>query len=223
MATASYRFPGGQSRSTCLAVPGANADTVWVYSPGASLVDAVAFEPHHHVVLLAPCSSHTLGVAPWLQRWPRATLASTATAATRLTKLGHTAPLDVEEMQTRLPASVRVVVPPHLKNGEVWLAIDDGDHRILVVADAFMNVTQLSPQRGVRLLQKLYRVGPGLEVTRLFRHGTVDDATAYARWVRSFLLDWAPTTLVPCHGDVDDNPDLVDRMLDMMRRRFPRR
>lgn len=157
-------------------------------------------------VLFAPNHFHHLHLERFRQRYPQARAVASNAALPRLRKQGHEGLTAIESLS--LPSEVRVIAPPGLKNGEVWLAVDgDGAGPTLVVSDSFFHLTR----RVIGLMGFALRVlgvTPGLRVGRTFRWVGVKDRKGYRAWARETLVALAPARLACSHGDVVASPTL---------------
>jgi len=217
--TATYTFTGGLTRTVLIQL---GEGSFLAFSPGAALVESApeALTPESELILLAPAAAHTMGLAPWKARFPKAVVVAAEAARPRvLKKSGVDAVEALAALEARLPAHIAVHVPPGCKLGEVWLSVAQGDRVMWVVCDAFVNPPELSEKFVLRTLQTLYRAGPGLEVTRLFPK-MFKDSARFREWASERFSNGRKNVLVPCHGAIDDAPDFTERILDLIQRRF---
>ena len=94
----------------------------------------------------------------------------------------------------------------------MWLRVEADDRTHWIVADAYMNLTALAPGLWLRLAQRLYGLRTGLTFGRAFR-SRLSDRVAYRAWLEHRLDPATHHVLIPCHGEIDDGPDLPERLL----------
>jgi glyoxylase-like metal-dependent hydrolase (beta-lactamase superfamily II) len=87
------------------------------------------------------------------------------------------------------------------------------------VCDAFFNVPgPLSGPTGLML--RATGTATGLRIGNSFRWLAIGDGGAYRAWLEAELAERPPTVLVPAHGDVIEDDDLGERLLQLVRRRL---
>ncbi len=216
--TARYRFPGGVSRTVLLRL----GERRWLaYSPGRSLVELASsvIDPADEVLLVSPSAGHSMGLEPWKERFPSARVFATHAARPRLQRVTSIDTIATpSELAAQLPDNVQVHVPTS-KTGELWVSTDFDDRRYWLVCDSFFNLPKLADAFWLRLAQRLYGLRIGLDVGRIFRWG-IKDKAAFRAWVVERFSTEHRHVLVPCHGEVDDDPDIADRVLALTHERF---
>ena len=212
--TATYGFSAGTSRTSLIPL---RDGAVVVFSPGRGLADAAAplLEAAPHLFLLAPSAGHTLGLAEWQARYPSAQVLTAPAASARIQKHISGTPGSLDALEAWLPPEVSVHMPPVQRLGETWLRVERGGRVYWFVCDAFINAGPLSGSLLTQCAKRLYRVGPGLEMTRLFVW-SVSDRAAFRAWVAERLSAGAADALVPCHGDIDLSVDIGERLLALV-------
>ncbi len=221
--SARYRFPGGWSRTTLVDLGDGRH---LAYSPGAPLADAAVelLGADAGIALLAPSAGHLLGLDVWRARFPRAQVYAAPPAAKRVAK--KTAVDAVQPPEALAPPTGVVIAPvPGCRFGEVWVGVDGGEGegepaRYWLTCDSIMNIPRFPDSRIATVLMKLWGLRTGLEVSRLFQYTGVKDKAAYRAWVDARVAERPRVVLVPCHGDIDDGPDLGRRIVEMTGRRF---
>lgn len=203
MRTSRYAFPGGVSRTVIVEDP----ERAVVFSPGAPLVTEARALTEKSVVLVAPSVGHVSGIASWSAALPSARVVASGPTAKRLTERG----VEIEDpSRVRLPQAVQLRVPPGSKLGEIWMRVEDSSRVHWVVCDAFTNIERLSPSLWLRAVQWLYGLRTGLRVSPALRR-SMTDTDAFRTWLRAEVEDGCDT-LIPCHGEIDDRPDLAVRL-----------
>ena len=216
-----YKFSAGTSRSLlCKLSDGAYL----VYSPGTIDTAQAALEltsgADAKVYLLEPNSFHNLGLAPWLQVFENATIVGTEPCRRRFqAKFGLTVePLDV--LRPFLPTHLALLDLPSSKVGEVWLSIKDGDASCWAVGDAFFNFASL-PERGfMKWFMRFNRMGPGLEISRIYTWLGFSDKNEFRAWLKDKLSLHQPNALIPCHGSVLKDHELPNRIQRLVEARL---
>ncbi len=185
-----------------------------VFSPirqldGDALTQLAALGPVRFLV--APNHFHHLGLATWRERHPNARLVCSAVARPRLARNTHLEPEPIEALSVALPPMVQVLLPPGLKNGELWLRLRTPDWCVWVVSDAFFHIPTL-PKGALGLFCRVTGTAPGLRIGGTFLALGVGDRQAYREWLLRRLEDDRPLALVPGHGDVLVGDDLAARL-----------
>ena len=178
------------------------------YSPVSGLGDAAreslaALGDVSH--LLAPNHYHNKALRDYAEVFPAAILCSTAAAAPRLEKQTGLAPVPLDAAGMDLPENARRVEPKGLKTGEVWIDVQTGTDRLLVVTDAF---------RGAKGADDIDCKTPSLLGT--FPKFGIADKTVYRDWLECFLADSPPTILLPCHGSGVASDTLADDLFKLV-------
>ena len=218
LATSVYGFPGGTSRCTALRY----GDDQWVvFSPGAGLEQTPpsGLTQASEVLLIAPAVAHTLGLLPWSEHFSSARLAAAAPTAARLkSKLS----LDAESLDAvrdGLSAEVTLHTYSGSNFGEVWVRYETDQQVFLLVCDGFTNIKKVARNPLIRLAMWLYGLRLGLRVTPLYRYN-IQDHAAYRGWVEAILPTDKPLVLIPCHGKIEEGPEVADQLRELMRERF---
>lgn len=210
---ATYAFSWGQSQSFQFEL---SERACLVFSPGAALADSMVLKPGTRLLLLAPSAGHVQGLHPWLQRFEDATIFAAQATRARIGSL-QTQPL--EALKPLLPEHVSIHAPPFCRSGEVWVRADLEDARYWAICDGFTNPSKLTGNPLARAFKRLYRVGPGLEVTRMFA-ASISDKPRYLRWVRERLPCERPQVVLPCHGEPLFGPDAAQRLIALLQKRL---
>ncbi len=216
--TARYGFTGGVSRSVIVET----SRGVLVYSPGRDLVGEAreVIGSGAEVVLVAPSGGHTLGIGAWLEEFEGSRVMAAEVMVRRVREKSLAREVgDVRGLEGWLPEHVRVHVVPGSGVGEVWVSVEEGGKVYWLVCDSIMNIAALDERRLIRWLQRAYGLDTGLTVGRVFRLG-VRDRRGFSRWARARLADGREHVLVPCHGEIDDGPELGRRVVELIERRF---
>ncbi len=200
-----YRAGGLPCRSTVVQL--ANGQYL-VYSPSPS-VESFEQEIGGDVAfILAPSSYHTVGIRPWLERYPQSRLVCADSGRSRLMKKTGVTPIRIDELARNLEGgTTKVIEVPFTKAGEVWLETQIRGETAWFVCDAFFNLGK-SKNPLMRTMQWLFKSGPGLRISRIYKYAAVKDRAAMRLWLTERLKLALPTILVPCHGKV-----IQDRVL----------
>lgn len=194
-------FSATNGRLRCTAVRLLSGD-LCLHSPVAGLGDRArdSLDRLGHVAyLLAPNHYHNKGLSEYATHYPKARLIAPPASRPRLEKITGLAFDDLDALRDKLPDGVRIVSPVGLKTGEVWLITATG----WLVVDAFAGPSGQDPSPS--LLGTFPKFGVG-------------DRARYADWVRESITSELPHTLVPCHGDIIHDPDLPEKLTDLVNR-----
>ncbi len=193
---------------------------VVVMSPTRGL-DIVGLEAHagRVRVLFAPNHFHHLGIPTWAEACPSAAVVCSSTARSRLAARVEVPWEDLETLAALLPDGASVEIPPGTRSGEAWLFVERGEHRVLIVSDAFFNVDPLPPGL-IGWFLRATRAGPGLSLGTTFKLLALRDRQAYRGWTRDFLARRRPNVLVPGHGSVIRGEEVASRLIELLDRRL---
>ncbi|MEM6991914.1 MAG: hypothetical protein AAF721_15505 [Myxococcota bacterium] len=217
--TATYRFPGGVSRTVLLRL---DERRFVAFSPGAPLARNARemLGDDIEMFLVAPSAGHTMGVDPWREAFPGARVFAADAAVKRLARVTSAPNVELPSaLAALLPEHVEVHTPPGSRTGELWLSIDVDDRVLWAVCDSFMNIAALADGFWLRLAQRLYGLRVGLSVGRVFRLGLRERAT-FRDWAIARFSNDRRNALIPCHGELDEGPDLTERIIALTRSRF---
>jgi hypothetical protein len=147
-------------------------------------------------VLVLPNHFHHLAVRHYRELFPEVTIVASDIARPRLAKQGYAdiKPLDA----VKLPDGVRLLPCEGVKNGELWMVVERGSEKTLVVCDAFMNVPDVRGFEGF-MLRRL-RVAPGLRIARTFNWVGIRDNATYRKWAIDTLSREKPDVMMFSHG-----------------------
>jgi hypothetical protein len=206
-----YKFSSGISR--CLLVKLSDKKFL-VYSPGdknsAHLAKDLIPEGSE-LFLLEPNSYHNLGLAVWQASYPNSVPIAAVAAIDRLEKKTGIRPEDLNAFKLGLPKHISLLELPHNKIGEVWLDIQLPNERIWTVCDAIFNFSIL-PSGYMGFLMKLNRMGPGIEMSRVYEYLGTSNRKEYGKWLLNEVGDRKPTQLIPLHGEIYQKPDLIEKI-----------
>lgn len=219
--TGKYQTPFAVSRTVIVRLNQQNK--YLVFSPGEPLLQQAAelMEEDAEIVLVAPSSGHTLGIAPWLVKFPEARIVAAEGTAEKLAKNGITGATFVQPkaLADELPEHVRMFLVPQCKGGEIWLTVVLEGKTWWLVCDGLMNLTALSDSVIKATLQRLYGLRLGLWMTPIFVLNVTDKA-GFKRWFKGWLNDQRQPVLIPCHGDVYGEPDLTQALQALVEKRL---
>lgn len=159
-------------------------------------------------VIVAPNHFHNAGLAEWQSAYPDATVVANPVAHARLRKQvpSLTRIDDLSELAKRLPEGVRVFGPPMAKQGEVFFGVSRGDTKALVVCDAIVNMSKVSPVFWVLGFRARLITNPFFK--RLFLKSKAE----YKAWMLAELDAHPPTLFIPSHGDVLRGSSVADAL-----------
>ncbi len=198
-----------------MAVIGLGGGSLLVVSPGAPLHDAQWEQLSRWGTprfLLAPNRYHTLGIAPWKERFPAATVVAHPRAHERLRKkVPGVAIEDLAPLEAALPQGVRIFSPPMAKQGETWVSVKTSNGAAWFVTDGIVNQERL-PGGPVGLFLRLAGFRTRLMVNPFFKRLFLTDKAAFKAWVRAELENDKPVLFVPSHGAPIRGPDVPARL-----------
>jgi hypothetical protein len=148
-------------------------------------------------MLLAPNHYHNKGLNEAAKAFPRALLCASEDATPRLERITGLRFAGLERLASRLPGSMKIVSPPGLKTGEIWILAQGSRDRAWLVADAFGGPE--GNQEGIAGTPALLGTFP--------RFG-IADRPLYLKWLEQQIEMDKPTIIVPCHGAIVRSPRL---------------
>ncbi|MFO0722412.1 MAG: hypothetical protein U1E65_01435 [Myxococcota bacterium] len=170
-------------------------------------------------LLVAPNHFHHLGIPELLYLRPEAKVVAAAGAVPRLSRiLGPSVEPAWGLLGPRLPAGVRWVEPPGLKNGEGWVVVEGSGGTGWIVSDAFFSLER-APTGIQGMLVRALGVAPGLRIGATFLWLGIADRPSYRAWLLERLDAEKPTILVTSHGQILQDPELWQRMAEVVRAR----
>jgi hypothetical protein len=204
-------------RTTALRLRG---EQLLIYSPRRDLGDVA----HDELgclgrvrFLLAPNHYHNLGLGEFLARYPGAQVVASAAAMPRLRQRTGLTVAGLDALRSHLPDAVRLIEPPGMKNGEVLLTVRIRRGLAWVAADAFFNLAS-HPPGAMGLFCRLVGISAGLRIGQTFLWVGPRDRAAYRASLLEELRQAPPTMLLPCHGDLMEDPDLGACLGDLLQR-----
>lgn len=194
-------------------------------SPGTQLEEAefAALDALGTVkALVSPGAFHNLGFPSWSKRYPDAGLYCPADAIVHIAKQHPSLkPLeDLGALAKLLPDDVRITDTPGMKQPDAHVVIRREDGITWFTNECITNNASLPPNFVFATLFRLTGSGPGLNVNTLAMK-LVGGKKPILRdyWLEQLAAD-PPTRLVPCHGDVIDDPALATRLREVIQRRI---
>lgn len=208
-----YLVPNFMSNSVAIKA----SDTHWVLiSPGAKMLDNLPAELNKVDIKLSiifPNAFHYMGVNAWLEQFPEAKLYASKKAKKRLKGKGFKNILALENEQPNLPLGYEVLIPPGHRGGDVWLSKQGSeDNTLWITCDSFLNYDRVSKQPIARVMQSLLGAAPGLKISQVIKWLLLDRKTKFKTWALKQLQKDKPTILIPSHGELDNAPELTERL-----------
>lgn len=186
-------------RMTVIALEGGK---VALYSPIALEEEAMArIEALGEIAwLIVPSAAHRLDSRPFHKRYPDARIV-TATGA----REGVAEAVPVDGTTADLGPTAELIPVAGAKQSEVAVLVRHEGGCSLVTNDVIGNVSR--PQGiGAWIMSRLTGFGPRAQVPRLIRLNFIDDPKALANQLRQWAAMPGLCRLIPCHGEVIDNP-----------------
>jgi hypothetical protein len=140
-------------------------------------------------------------------------------AARRLGKKEKGRFATVEALGKRLPEGAELLVPPGLKNGEVWLKVPTAAGTAWVVSDAFFALAK-NATGFTGFMLRATGTAPGLRIGRTFTGLGIGAKVLYRDWLLERIATDRPAVLIPGHGEVLAGADLADRLDELTRMRL---
>jgi hypothetical protein len=197
-----------------------HAGSVCVYSPVPHMGEPALRQlgSWGKPLLLAPNAFHTLGLSEHAAAFGNTEVIASKRAADRIKRKTKLDVQDLDVLRNQLPAEVSLLELPPVRSGEVWLSVHRNGRCAWIVCDGFLNLAR-APSGALGVFIKLMRMGPGLSISSTFRW-MVKNRQQYRNWLLERIAADRPTVLVPCHGQIIDDPDLPARLERLMRERL---
>jgi hypothetical protein len=165
---------------------------------------------------------HHLGLLEWRKRFPSARVFAPREAVARIKKKNpDTSTLTFESLDKLssdlLDDRVTVTEVPNTKCGEMWAVARIAGGNAWFVSDILANLPEVSGPLPQRLLFKLTKSAPGFRVFNLMLNFTVKDKKQVLAQLAEAMRSAPPSVIVPCHGDLLDQPDLADDVQRVLR------
>jgi hypothetical protein len=85
------------------------------------------------------------------------------------------------------------------------------NERIWAVCDAIFNFSKL-PNGIMGFLMKFNRMGPGIEMSRVYQYLGTSNKKEYGKWLLKEIEERKPTLLIPLHGEIYQEQDLINKL-----------
>ena len=196
-------------------------------SPGATLLESWPDELKSQdckIHIIMPNAWHFMGVKAWQKSISNTVLYASSHAKQKLIEKGAFTESDniqaLEGVQPPMPQGYEILFPPGHRAGDIWLRKQtSASHSTWITCDSFLNYQRLSNQPVARTLQKLLGAAPGLKMSTVVKWFILNDKKAFKTWVLEHLKD-NPTTLIPSHGEVEQDPNLKNKIKSMVTSRL---
>jgi hypothetical protein len=198
-------------------------DELLVASPpvGFSDADHQKLTEHGRVTaIIAPNGMHYLGVQPLLEAFPEATVYAPERAAARISKkLPKVEIRPLAELAERANGNARVLDVPGFSIGETWVSVKTSSGPCWYVSDSCFNMAEV-PKSVPGLLLKWTKTAPGLRLNGIGTLFFLKDKPGYRQWFEQRFAEGEPSLLVPGHGEVYREPNLVQAIRGQLEARL---
>jgi hypothetical protein len=217
--TAPYAITGWSSRTTVVRLASGG---LLVVNPGAPLAATARAQLQslgEVECLLALNHFHHLGIVAWQNEFGAVPVVASAQAHARLAKRGYAPLREPAEIESILPAGASFLLPAETRTGELWLRLAIGGRTAWIVGDAFFHVLS-APRNLAGLFLRFSGTVPGLRIGGTFKFGHLRDRRAYREWLLHLVETDPPDVLVPAHGEVAQDVELVASMVRLIEERL---
>jgi hypothetical protein len=217
-----YHFRGNPINSLAVALGGGG---LAVLSPGTNVPeqDYAELDAFGTVkALVSPGAFHNMGLPAWSQRYPAAGIYGPNSAIAHIAKAHKTLkPLqNFDALARMLPKDVSITEMPEMRHPDAMVIVKRDDALTWFTNECITNLASLPKNPIFALLFHLTGSGPGLNINKL----AVKLIGAKNKPLLDYLLVTLaanpPTRLVPCHGQIINDPKLPERMREMLTRRL---
>jgi hypothetical protein len=217
-----YSFHDNPMLSSAIALAGGG---LLVLSPGTDLRDADFAELDALgtvKALVAPGAFHNMGLPAWSARYPSAGLYGPTAAAKHIAKVHPgLAPLqDLKALSAILSPDVEVFEVDGCGQPDALVVVRRADGTTWFTNEIITNWPSWPSKLVFRLLFKLTGAGLGLDVSKMALMFIKGKKPAVKAFFEGKLASHPPTQLVPCHGEVLQDPALPQRLGEVLARRL---
>ena len=217
-----YDFRGNPLNSMAIAL---GDEGLAVMSPGTNVpekdfaeLDALGTVK----ALVSPGAFHNMGLPAWSERYPDAGIYGPNSAIEHIAK-AHKAlkPLqNFDALAPLLPKDVSITEIPGMKHPDAMVIITRDDAVTWFTNECITNLSSLPKNPIFALLFRLTGSGPGLNINKLAMKLIGGKKKPLLEYLLATLASDPLTRLVPCHGEVFNDPSLADLMREMVERRL---
>lgn len=216
-----YIVPNFVSNSVAIQV---SAHEYVLISPGEPLLAPFQsqFSSDVKLHIVFPNAYHHMGVTSWQQAYPDAKLYASRMAIQQLIKKGFDEksinPLELTAPP--LPEGYDVLFPPGHRAGDIWIRKQHGKNTSWITCDSFLNYKRMSNQPVARFMQKQLGAAPGLKISQVVKWFILNDRQAFKAWALAQLEHDQPSTLIPSHGEIQQDETLATKIKQLIQARL---
>ena len=172
--------------------------------------------------LVSPGAYHNLGLPTWSARYPDAGLYGPTSAVAYIAKQHPKLSLlqDLGALAKKLPYDVRITEMPDMKYADAMVIIERDDAVTWFTNECVTNNSELPSSPIFALLFRLTGYKLGLNISPLSMRFVGAKKKPLRAYLLGVLESDPPTRLIPCHGDVINDPNLPGRLREMIDRRL---
>ncbi len=194
-------------------------------SPGTDVPDAdfTALDDIGTVkVLLTPGAFHNMGLPLWHARYPDAALFGPDSAITHIAKQHPDLPelQSLTELRKLLAPDVLVEESRGMKKADTMVVVTRDDATTWFTNEVLTNMATWPGNPMFKLAFKLTGSGPGLNINKMAMALIGGKKAEIRSYYEKLLQSHPPTRLIPCHGDVIEDPTLVAQLQGIFERRL---
>lgn len=201
-----------------------------IMSPGEPLLPAFqeTYSQDVKLHIIFPNAFHHIGAPAWIEAFPNACLYASELAIEQLKEKGFAEHdiLPLEQNQPPLPEHYDILFPPGHKAGDIWVRKQNpvDRHNVKtcswITCDSFLNYDRVSNQPIARFMQKILGAAPGLKISQVVKWFILSNRQSFKTWVLDQLTQDNPTTLIPSHGEVRQDPLLPANIRKVINQRL---
>jgi len=196
-----YHYNFGMGEANALAM--ATSNGVVVVSPPCGIEKEAFAEVEgmgEVVAIVAPNRMHTLGIASWSARFPKANVYAPAQAADTVAKKAGVSVHPVSEATGLLGSEIELLDMPHYKAGELLVRMKTPAVGVAwYVTDVLFNMPKLPPMP-IGLIFKILGSAPGFKKNPVNAWLMMSDKRAVYRWLKEEGAKFPPSLVIPSHG-----------------------
>lgn len=172
--------------------------------------------------LVSPGAFHNMGLPAWSARYPDAGLYGPAAAAAHIAKTHPELPelKDLEALSKILPAGVTAEDCEGMGQPDAMIIVRREDGITWFTNEVITNWKGWPSKLMFRIIFRLTGSGPGLNVNTMALMLTKGKKPVVKDYFLKTLEEAPLIRLVPCHGEVLEDPDLSTKLRDVVTRRL---
>lgn len=213
------------SASINMSIADMGGGRLMVVSPGTGLTKAdfdALDELGTLTAIVSPGAFHHLGFPSWKERYPDAPLYGPESSIAHIAKQHPSleAVRSFDALRPQLSDEFELGEVEACKHPDIFLSLTRDGTTTWFSNELLTNEANYPSNFAFRWVFKLTGNGPGLQANTLTARLIGADRPAVRAFYEAKVAANPPQRLIPCHGEVADDPDLGSKIVEVLRRRF---